>query len=460
MSVETNSADKKAIYYTDKNGKKRVRMISVGDTSDILDKNTYAAESVIQELSLKRLKSYHRRAKIDNKFYTNTLQYEYDKMTGKKPGKSYMSQNKADFIIATIKKRRAGLKLSGPKIAKKLGEPKMENTEHNRMESLGLLSESAYTGKHPGRISSVSGMGRGVVLAVTNGGTKHLIRARDTGGKMPRTGNHIDDYKSEPFKPNKIKLKGFSGNGDSVPMSASNSKHLTSEDTEYYNDRVNLNLHKELYEKVKEFNPSNPNMPRNNTREIRDSTPQDKIDVHMSKSTKDWMNAAGGIQNTINPVADIYAAMRLNQKSYDNPAKAAPMRPGDNPNGDKKIVGKNNVVSDSVQIEIDGEILTEGTNNFHHAISRYHSERANELKSSLENGFANQKYNALKSNALLKHIEAAGAHRTAASNYNSAKNRSNSSWSNSAHDFSKDANNADTELSRALREDSRVVGNR
>lgn len=54
--------------------------------------------------------------------------------------------------------------------------------------------EEAYKGKNPHHIKTISSGGAGKIVAITNAGARHEISAKDTGGKMPKTGEHIGKY--------------------------------------------------------------------------------------------------------------------------------------------------------------------------------------------------------------------------------------------------------------------------
>lgn len=57
-----------------------------------------------------------------------------------------------------------------------------------------------YKGKHPHKIHTVSSAGKGKITVVTNSGDKHELTAKDTNGKMPKTGTHINDWKPGAVK--------------------------------------------------------------------------------------------------------------------------------------------------------------------------------------------------------------------------------------------------------------------
>lgn len=55
----------------------------------------------------------------------------------------------------------------------------------------------AYSGKNPDHIKTVTSAGAGNVVCTTNAGAKHTVSAKDTGGKMPKPGEHIGKYVKE-----------------------------------------------------------------------------------------------------------------------------------------------------------------------------------------------------------------------------------------------------------------------
>jgi len=70
--------------------------------------------------------------------------------------------------------------------------------------NMKLGESKGYAGKHPKKIKSVAGQGRGKVSVIANDGTKHTVLAKDTGGAMPKVGELITKYISEGVSKKKI----------------------------------------------------------------------------------------------------------------------------------------------------------------------------------------------------------------------------------------------------------------
>lgn len=80
-----------------------------------------------------------------------------------------------------------------------------------------------YRGKYPDRIHTVSGMHeRGLAHVRTNGGDKFYIRAKNTGGVMPKPGEDMNQYPhAEPLGPSNTKAADALASGaksDPVPI--------------------------------------------------------------------------------------------------------------------------------------------------------------------------------------------------------------------------------------------------
>lgn len=73
---------------------------------------------------------------------------------------------------------------------------------HEEVTASMFETNEAYRGKHPEKIREVIGHKetKGMVTVKLNNGTKHQIHAKDTMGKMPKTGEHISKYMKEGYE--------------------------------------------------------------------------------------------------------------------------------------------------------------------------------------------------------------------------------------------------------------------
>ena len=80
------------------------------------------------------------------------------------------------------------------------------------------MTKEAYTGKNPHIIKSVSSAGKGAMMVTTNAGAKHTLTGKDTGGKMPKAGEHINTYVKEDAETVDEKVMAFHATKPGGPM--------------------------------------------------------------------------------------------------------------------------------------------------------------------------------------------------------------------------------------------------
>lgn len=69
-----------------------------------------------------------------------------------------------------------------------------ELSEVYKPEFLAKMKKN-YRGKYPHNIHTTSSNGKGTLDVVTNNGNKYTVTARETGGRMPKIGTHINQWK-------------------------------------------------------------------------------------------------------------------------------------------------------------------------------------------------------------------------------------------------------------------------
>lgn len=167
---------------------------------------------------------------------TETVQEACDAKRAKWVPESIQDEDVSDFMGAVAQAHKAGKDSFsfGGKNYKVSMKKDTASAIHKNMQ------EEAYTGKNPHHIKSVGSSGQGMVTVVTNAGAKHTISAKDTGGKMPKPGEHINNYVKEEAELDEAFINGreYASHGLMHPDHAKREFHKVGTSVDYYQHKT------------------------------------------------------------------------------------------------------------------------------------------------------------------------------------------------------------------------------
>jgi hypothetical protein len=157
----------------------------------------------LDELSKETLKSYVDKAS-DGGMKQFLRKHQIKKAEAKIAMKEESCEDEAEEAVDKHEKRMHGKKGEVKKHEKEMHKEDVmpfssliESYRKKGLKSLSQMQEGSYTGKNPHHIKSVGSSGQGAIVITTNAGAKHNLTAKDTGGKMPKIGEHINKYVKE-----------------------------------------------------------------------------------------------------------------------------------------------------------------------------------------------------------------------------------------------------------------------